>query len=54
MPANGRGRPAPGSVYVPRAWVEAAANLLTKAALDPSGGICEAWYCAARIACVAA
>jgi len=40
---------APGSVFVPFAYVEAAANLLTNAALDPVGKIPEFKYCAARV-----
>ena len=40
---------APGSVFVPFAYVEAAANLLTNAALDPFGKIPEFKYCAARV-----
>jgi len=44
----------PGSVFVPFAYVEAAANLLTNAALDPFGMIPEFKYCAARVLPVAA
>ncbi len=42
------GTPA-GAVFVPFAYVEAAANLLTNAALDPFGKIPEFKYCAARL-----
>jgi formate dehydrogenase major subunit len=42
------GTPA-GAVFVPFAYVEAAANLLTHAALDPFGKIPEFKYCAARV-----
>jgi formate dehydrogenase major subunit len=42
------GTPA-GTVFVPFAYVEAAANLLTNAALDPFGKIPEFKYCAARV-----
>jgi len=38
-----------GVVFVPFAYVEAAANILTNAALDPFGKIPEFKYCAARI-----
>ncbi len=38
-----------GSVFVPFAYAEAAANLLTNPALDPSGKIPEFKFCAARI-----
>jgi formate dehydrogenase major subunit len=38
-----------GTVFVPFAYVEAAANLLTNAALDPVGKIPEFKYCAARV-----
>jgi formate dehydrogenase major subunit len=38
-----------GVVYIPFAFVEAAANLLTNPALDPFGKIPEFKYCAARI-----
>jgi formate dehydrogenase major subunit len=40
---------APGMVFVPFAFVEAAANLLTNPVLDPFGKIPEFKYCAARI-----
>jgi formate dehydrogenase major subunit len=42
------GTPA-GAVFIPFAYVEAAANLLTNAALDPFGKIPEFKYCAVRI-----
>jgi formate dehydrogenase major subunit len=42
------GTPA-GSVFIPFAYQEAAANLLTNAALDPFGKIPEFKYCAVRI-----
>jgi formate dehydrogenase major subunit len=35
-------------VFIPFAYVEAAANLLTNAALDPFGKIPELKYCAVR------
>jgi formate dehydrogenase major subunit len=38
-----------GVVFVPFAYVEAAANLLTNPALDPFGKIPEFKYCAARV-----
>jgi formate dehydrogenase major subunit len=38
-----------GVVFIPFAYVEAAANLLTNPALDPLGKIPEFKYCAARI-----
>ena len=38
-----------GVVFIPFAFVEAAANLLTNPALDPFGKIPEFKYCAARI-----
>ena len=38
-----------GSVFIPFAYREAAANLLTNAALDPFGKIPEFKYCAVRI-----
>jgi formate dehydrogenase major subunit len=40
----------PGTVFIPFAYVEAAANLLTNAALDPFGKIPEFKYCAVRVA----
>ena len=39
-----------GAVFVPFAYYEAAANLMTNAALDPFGKIPEFKYCAVRIA----
>jgi formate dehydrogenase major subunit len=38
-----------GVIYVPFAYVEAAANLLTNPALDPFGKIPEFKFCAARV-----
>ena len=38
-----------GAVFMPFAFVEAAANLLTNAALDPFGKIPEYKYCAVRV-----
>jgi formate dehydrogenase major subunit len=38
-----------GAVFMPFAYVEAAANLLTNAALDPFGKIPEFKYCAVRV-----
>ena len=40
---------AAGAVYIPFAYVEAAANLLTNAALDPFGKIPEFKYCAVAV-----
>jgi len=40
---------APGSVFIPFAYVESAANLLTNAALDPFGKIPEFKYCAVSV-----
>ncbi|WP_010463274.1 formate dehydrogenase subunit alpha [Acidovorax radicis] len=39
----------PGTVFMPFAYVEAAANLLTNAALDPFGKIPEFKYCAVAV-----
>jgi formate dehydrogenase major subunit len=39
----------PGAVFLPFAFVEAAANLLTNPALDPFGKIPEYKYCAVRV-----
>ena len=39
----------PGTVFIPFAFTEAAANLLTNAALDPFGKIPEFKYCAAKV-----
>ena len=38
-----------GTVFIPFAYCEAAANLLTNAALDPFGKIPEFKYCAVRV-----
>jgi formate dehydrogenase major subunit len=38
-----------GTVFIPFAYVEAAANELTNAALDPFGKIPEFKYCAVRV-----
>ncbi|MGB8338374.1 MAG: formate dehydrogenase subunit alpha [Burkholderiales bacterium] len=38
-----------GTVFIPFAYVEAAANLLTNAALDPFGKIPEFKYCAVKV-----
>ncbi len=38
-----------GSIFIPFAFYEAAANLLTNAALDPFGKIAEVKYCAVRL-----
>jgi formate dehydrogenase major subunit len=43
------GTPA-NTVFIPFAYAEAAANLLTNAALDPFGKIPEFKYCAVRVA----
>ncbi len=40
---------APGMVFVPFAYVEAAANLLTNPAIDPYGKIPEFKFCAVRV-----
>ena len=42
-----------GVVFIPFAYVEAAANLLTNPALDPFGKIPEFKYCAAKVERVA-
>ena len=39
----------PGEVFIPFCYHEAAANLLTNAALDPIGKIAEVKYCAVRV-----
>ena len=39
-----------GAVFIPFAYHEAAANLMTNAALDPVGKIPEFKYCAVRVA----
>jgi formate dehydrogenase major subunit len=49
LAARADGGIADGVVFVPFAYVEAAANLLTNPALDPFGKIPEFKYCAARI-----
>ena len=41
---------APGTVFIPFAYAEAAANLLTNPALDPFGKIPEFKYCAVKVA----
>jgi formate dehydrogenase major subunit len=38
-----------GAVFIPFAYYEAAANLLTNAALDPFGKIAEVKYCAVKV-----
>jgi formate dehydrogenase major subunit len=38
-----------GSIFIPFAFYEAAANILTNAALDPFGKIPEFKYCAVRV-----
>ena len=38
-----------GTVFIPFAFYEAAANVLTNAALDPFGKIAEVKYCAVRL-----
>ena len=38
-----------GVVFIPFAYVEAAANLLTNPALDPFGKIPEFKFCAAKV-----
>jgi formate dehydrogenase major subunit len=38
-----------GTVFIPFAFYEAAANLLTNAALDPFGKIAEVKYCAVTL-----
>ena len=40
---------APGNGFIPFAYAEAAANLLTNPVLDPFGKIPEFKYCAAKI-----
>ncbi|MFV2091618.1 MAG: molybdopterin oxidoreductase family protein, partial [Hyphomicrobiales bacterium] len=42
----------PGAVFIPFAYTEAAANLLTNPALDPFGKIPEFKFCAAKVATV--
>ena len=41
-----------GSAFIPFAYVEAAANLLTNPALDPHGKIAEVKYCSVRVEAV--
>jgi formate dehydrogenase major subunit len=43
-----------GVVFIPFAYVEAAANLLTNPKLDPFGKIPEFKYCAARVEAIEA
>ena len=43
-----------GVVFIPFAYVEAAANLLTNPALDPFGKIPEFKYCAAKVEAIPA
>ena len=43
-------RQAPGQVFIPMHFREAAANLLTNPALDPFGKIAELKYCAVKVA----
>ena len=38
-----------GAIFIPFAFAEAPANLLTNPALDPIGKIPEYKYCAARV-----
>lgn len=40
---------APGMVFIPFCYAEAAANILTNPQLDPWGKIPEFKYCAARV-----
>ena len=40
---------APGQVFVPFCYAEAAANVLTNPQLDPFGKIPEYKFCAARV-----
>jgi formate dehydrogenase major subunit len=49
LPAREDARTPDGAVFVPFCYAEAAANLLTNAALDPFGKIPEFKYCAARV-----
>ena len=49
VPARITGKVAPGSVFVPFHFVEAAANLLTIDALDPTAKIPEFKYCAVQM-----
>jgi len=38
-----------GAIFIPFAFYEAAANVLTNAALDPFGKIAEVKYCAVKV-----
>ncbi|MEX0698082.1 MAG: formate dehydrogenase subunit alpha [Dongiaceae bacterium] len=49
LAARSDGAVPPGMVFIPFAYVEAAANLLTNPALDPVGKIPEFKFCAARV-----
>src|SRR5438105_1857798 len=49
VPARVTGKVSPGSVFIPFHFVEAAANLLTIDALDPTAKIPEFKYCAVRM-----
>jgi formate dehydrogenase major subunit len=54
VPARITGKVSPGSVFVPFHFSEAAANLLTIDALDPTAKIPEFKYCAVRLEAVEA
>jgi len=47
--ARADGAVPPGAVFIPFAYAEAAANLLTNPALDPVGKIPEFKFCAAKV-----
>jgi len=49
LPARADEGVPPGAVFIPFAYAEAAANLLTNSALDPVGKIPEFKYCAVRV-----
>jgi anaerobic selenocysteine-containing dehydrogenase len=49
LPARASTAVTPGSVFIPFHFREAAANILTIDALDPSGKIPEFKFCAVRI-----
>ncbi|MEX2009818.1 MAG: formate dehydrogenase subunit alpha, partial [Dongiaceae bacterium] len=49
LAARSDGAVPPGMVFIPFAYVEAAANLLTNPALDPVGKIPEFKFCAAKV-----
>jgi formate dehydrogenase major subunit len=49
LKARADGAIAPGMVFIPFCYVEAAANILTNPQLDPFGKIPEFKYCAARV-----